>query len=111
MPRCSTACIHFEVCKNNANYTGIKPDIDIKPSNCSLYENKNLFKKLPCEEGAIVYEIIPRTDDFDGQPYLVISQATFSVKDIDRIGKTLFLSKADAIIAKEEMLKKVERRN
>lgn len=109
MSKCKISCIHYEVCENNAKYTGIYPDVDIKSNHCPLYDDKNLFKKLPCEEGSLVYEIVSRTDDFDGAPYLVVNQAVFSIKDIEKIGKTMFVTKAEAIFTKEEMLKKSKR--
>ena len=63
---------------------------------CDDFLDKSLYYKFPCPLGSVVYEVIKRSDDFSGYDYYIVSQKTFALSDVDRIGKTLFITPAEA---------------
>lgn len=52
--------------------------------------------KLPCKVGDIVYREIIQHDSYDDSEYKVISACNFRFDMIDKIGKTVFLSREEA---------------
>ena len=79
-------------------------------------EEQGLLLKLPCKVGSIVYEINKdlnsmkrETIEHNGHYYhrninvYFITQVTFEIEDINSLGKTVFLTKAEAEKALEEM--------
>lgn len=67
-------------------------------------EEQGLLLKLPCKVGAIVYKIINQRDNYDDTVYQIISATIFELSMIDKIGKTVFLTQAEA----EQKLKEME---
>ena len=68
-------------------------------------EEQGLLLRLPCKVGDIVYRIINQRDNYDDTVYQIVSSAIFELSMIDEIGKTVFLTQAEA----EQKLKKMER--
>lgn len=79
-------------------------------------EEQGLLLKLPCKVGSIVYKIKKdlnsmkrETIEHNGHYYhrninvYFITQVTFEIEDINSLGKTVFLTKAEAEKALEEM--------
>ena len=69
----------------------------------SLEEQGRLIK-LPCKVGDTVYKIINQRDNYDDTVYQIVSATIFELSMIDKIGKTVFLTKAEA----EQKLKEME---
>ena len=61
---------------------------------------------LPCKVGDAVYKIIYQRDNFDDQPYSIITTVNFKYEMIDQIGKTVFLTREEAEKALKEMEEK-----
>ena len=59
-------------------------------------EEQGLLLRLPCKVGDIVYRIINQRDNYDDTVYQIVSSANFELSMIDEIGKTVFLTKAEA---------------
>lgn len=67
-------------------------------------EEQGLLLRLPCKVGDIVYKIVNQRDNYDDIVYQIVSAAIFELSMIDKIGKTVFLTKAEA----EQKLKEME---
>ena len=67
-------------------------------------EEQNLLLRLPCKVGDTVYKIINQRDSFDDTVYQIVSTTIFELSMINKIGKTVFLTKAEA----EQKLKEME---
>lgn len=67
-------------------------------------EEQGLLLRLPCKVGDIVYRIINQRDNYDDTVYQIVSSTIFELSMIDKIGKTVFLTKAEA----EQKLKEME---
>lgn len=67
-------------------------------------EEQGLLLRLPCKVGDIVYRIINQRDNYDDTVYQIVSSTIFELSMIDKIGKTVFLTKAEA----ERKLKEME---
>ena len=67
-------------------------------------EEQGLLLRLPCKVGDIVYKIINQRDNYDDTVYQIVSATIFELSMIDKIGKTVFLTKVEA----EQKLKKME---
>lgn len=67
-------------------------------------EEQGLLLRLPCKAGDIVYKIVNQRDNYDDIVYQIVSAAIFELSMIDKIGKTVFLTKAEA----EQKLKEME---
>ena len=63
--------------------------------------------ELPCAVGDIVYKIIAQTDTYDGQTYYISTAHNFTLEDLPRIGKTIFLTKEEADAALKTVSKGV----
>lgn len=67
-------------------------------------EEQGLLLRLPCKAGDIVYKIVNQRDNYDDIVYQIVSAAIFELSMIDKIGKTVFLTKAEA----EQKLKEIQ---
>ena len=67
-------------------------------------DEQGLLLKLPCKVGDIVYMIINQRDNYDDTIYQIVSATSFGLSMIDNIGKTVFLTQAEA----EQKLKEME---
>lgn len=67
-------------------------------------EEQGLLLRLPCKVGDIVYKIVNQRDNYDDIVYQIVSAAIFELSMIDKIGKTVFLTKAEA----EQKLKEIQ---
>ena len=67
-------------------------------------EEQGLLLRLPCKVGDIVYRIINQRDNYDDTVYQIVSATIFELSMIDKIGKTIFLTKTEA----EQKLKEME---
>ena len=67
-------------------------------------EEQGLLVQLPCKVGDIVYIIINQRDNYDDTIYQIVSATSFGLSMIDNIGKTVFLTQAEA----EQKLKEME---
>lgn len=67
-------------------------------------EEQGLMLRLPCKIGDTVYKIINQRDNYDDTVYQIVSSTIFELSMIDEIGKTVFLTKAEA----EKKLKEME---
>ena len=68
-------------------------------------DEQGLLLRLPCKVGDIVYKIINQRDNYDDTVYQIVSSTIFELSMIDKIGKTVFLTQAEA----EQKLKEMER--
>ena len=68
-------------------------------------EEEGRLVVLPCKVGDAVYKIIYQRDNFDDQPYSIITTVNFKYEMIDQIGKTVFLTREEA----EKALKRMGR--
>lgn len=68
-------------------------------------EEEGKLVVLPCKVGDEVYKIIYQRDNFDDQPYSIITTVNFKYEMIDQIGKTVFLTREEA----EKELKRMGR--
>ena len=59
-------------------------------------EEQGLLLRLPCKVGDTVYKIINQRDNYDDTVYQIVSATIFELSMIDKIGKTVFLTKAEA---------------
>ena len=66
-------------------------------------EEQGLLLRLPCKVGDTVYKIINQRDSFDDTVYQIVSATIFELSMIDKIGKTVFLAKAEAEWKLKEM--------
>ena len=66
-------------------------------------EEEGRLVVLPCKVGDAVYKIIYQRDNFDDQPYSIITTVNFKYEMIDQIGKTVFLTREEAEKALKEM--------
>ena len=67
-------------------------------------DEQGLLLRLPCKIGDIVYMIINQRDNYDDTIYQIVSATMFELSMIDNIGKTVFLTQAEA----EQKLKEIE---
>ncbi len=67
-------------------------------------EEQGLLLRLPCKVGDIVYRVINQRDNYDDTIYQIVSATIFELSMIDKIGKTIFLTKTEA----EQKLKEME---
>lgn len=67
-------------------------------------EEQGLLLRLPCKVGDTVYKIINQRDNFDDTVYQIVSVTIFELSMIDKIGKTVFITKTEA----EKKLKEME---
>ena len=67
-------------------------------------EEQGLLLRLPAKVGDIVYRIINQRDNYDDTVYQIVSSAIFELSMIDKIGKNVFLTQAEA----EKKLKEME---
>ena len=67
-------------------------------------EEQGLLLRLPCKVGDTVYKIINQRDNYDDTVYQIVSATIFELSMIDKIGKTIFLTQAEA----EQKLKEME---
>lgn len=67
-------------------------------------DEQGLLLRLPCKVGDIVYKIINQRDNYDDTVYQIVSSTIFELSMIDKIGKTVFLTQAEA----EQKLKEME---
>ena len=88
-------------------------DDDVDRWNCyKNEEEQGLLLRLPCKVGDIVYKIINQRDNYDDTVYQIVSSTIFELSMIDKIGKTVFLTQAEADQKLKEMeSEKHERRN
>lgn len=63
--------------------------------------------ELPCAVGDIVYKITAQTDTYDGQSYYISTAHYFTLEDLPKIGKTIFLTKEEADVALKTVSKGV----
>ena len=66
-------------------------------------EEQGLLLRLPCKVGDIVYKIINQRDNYDDTVYQIVSATIFELSMINKIGKTVFLTKEEAEQKLEEM--------
>lgn len=66
-------------------------------------EEQGLLLRLPCKVGDIVYKIINQRDNYDDTIYQIVSATSFGLSMIDNIGKTVFLTQAEAERKLKEM--------
>ena len=66
-------------------------------------EEQGLLLRLPCKVGDTVYKIINQRDNYDDTVYQIVSATIFELSMIDKIGKTVFLTKAEAEWKLKEM--------
>ena len=59
-------------------------------------EEQGLIKILPCKEGDIVYKQIIQHDSYDDSEYKIISAVCFRLDMLDKIGKSVFLTREEA---------------
>ena len=59
-------------------------------------EEQGRLVELPCKVGDTVYIPMQIRDNYTDLPRTVIAQACFKLADINRIGKTVFLTKEEA---------------
>lgn len=69
-------------------------------------EEQGLLIRLPCKVGQDVFTIISQRDNFSDQPYKIVSCISFRLELINKIGKTVFLTKEEAEKALERMSEK-----
>ena len=67
-------------------------------------DEQGLLLQLPCKVGSTVYKIINQRDNYDDTVYQIVSATIFELSMIDKIGKTVFLTKEEA----EQKLKEME---
>ena len=98
--------------KNDRKFTGqtVITDMcnDIIPKLEKLEEYETAKEEgrllvLPCKVGTPLYKIIYQRDNFDDQPYPIVTIVKFKYEMIDQIGKTVFLSREEAEKALKEM--------
>lgn len=66
-------------------------------------EEQGTLIRLPVKIGSEVWAIIHRTDDFSGYPYPAKTITNFRLDMLDKIGKTIFLTKEEAAEAVAKM--------
>lgn len=71
-------------------------------------EEQGKLLKLPCRLGEIVYRIFVQRDNFDGMKYSIVTASAFRLDMLNDIGKTVFLTKAEAEAVLKEMENKHE---
>lgn len=59
---------------------------------------------LPCKVGDTVYKITTQRDNFDDEEYSIVIQIPFTIKQLNSIDKTVFLTREEA----EKVLKERE---
>ena len=87
-------CIHYDVCDWNTEIMQITKN----PDNCEDYKDKSLVVELPCKVGDTVYYWVDRDTKFQ-----VLFAKPFEISDLDYIGKSIFLTRAEAEKALEGM--------
>ena len=85
MNRCED-CIHFEMCNALEQNADIQT---INPAMCSFFKHKKSVVYLPCKLGDTVW--IVRKSSAEPFP------AKFDYDDIKGLGKTVFMTKAEAM--------------
>ena len=68
-------------------------------------EEQVLLLRLPCKLGDIVYKIVNQRDNYDDTVYQIVSATIFELSMIDKIGKNVFLTQAEADQKLKEMYK------
>ena len=66
-------------------------------------EDEGLLITLPCRPGTYVYKIFDQKEYSDNIEYPVIMAVPFCIKDLDEVGKTIFLSVEEAADAIENI--------
>lgn len=66
-------------------------------------EEQGKLLKLPCAVGGEVYGIINQTSNYDGTPYRIVTVSNFRLDMLNKIGKTVFLTRQEAEDKLEEM--------
>jgi hypothetical protein len=95
-------CVHFEVCLPNSEAYGFKM------KTCSKFKPKSRFVELPCEVGQTVYNLMGGFVEKQkvNRVVLILKQNEKHpldyIKELDEIGKTVFLSREDAEKALKE---------
>lgn len=92
--------------KEAKNNVTIKQVID-KLAEYENFEEQGLLLWLPCKVGDIVYQIINQRDNYDDTVYQIVSATIFELSMIDKIGKTVFLTKVEAEQKLNEMEDKI----
>ena len=85
---------------NNAEYW---LQVYFKLKDIEDLEEQGLLLRLPVKVGDIVYRIINQRDNYDDTVYQIVSATIFELSMIDKIGKTVFLTKAEAEWKLKEM--------
>lgn len=104
--KCPEECEH-SICSMEEGYQcqhQCEGDIIKKLAEYEELEEQDLLLKLPCKVGDIVYMIINQRDNYDDTIYQIVSATSFGLSMIDNIGKTVFLTQAEA----EQKLKEME---
>ena len=68
-------------------------------------EKQGKLLKLPCKVGEEVWRISTQHDNYDDSSYKIVTRTTFRLDMLNCINKTVFLTKAEAEKALEEMEK------
>ena len=66
-------------------------------------EEQGKLLKLPCSVGGDVYGIINQTSNYDGAPYRIVTVLNFRLDMLNKIGKTVFLTRPEAEAKLAEM--------
>ena len=103
--KCPEGCEH-STCSMEEGYQcqhQCEGDIIEKLAQYEELEEQSLLLRLPCKVGDIVYRIINQRDNYDDTVYQIVSATIFELSMIDKIGKTVFLTKAEAEWKLKEM--------
>lgn len=92
----------------NSGTKEAKSDVTIREIIEKLAEYEDLEEqgkllKLPCAVGREVYGIINQTSNYDGTPYRIVTVSNFRLDMLNKIDKTVFLTRQEAEDKLEEM--------
>ena len=96
---CNKMCADWHKCDR---YKCRQIEIVDKLAEYEDLEEQDLLLKLPCKVGDEVWRILTQHDNYDDSPYKIVTRTTFRLDMLDCIGKTVFLTKAEAETALEE---------
>ena len=83
-------CIHYEVCQFH-----IDEETKMTVAECSNFKDKSKYIELPCKIGSKVY-IVWGPKYRAGIDEYGVNTGKFRLSDLENIGETVFLTKAEA---------------
>lgn len=102
-------CLHYEMCKicNSFDECGdpVRYDMCVR-GECEFFKDKSRFAELPCKAGDTAYCFAPCFDEMHHPKLKVVEAEILEVRttatvlgldfDVDKIGKTVFLTREEA---------------